>query len=103
MHQSLETKRRGIADACRRRKVSRLDVFGSAARGIDFDIETSDADFLVDFDPGYGAEEFFGLKDDLEEVLGRPVDLVTTNGLETGHNHLVRMNILVDRQIVYER
>ena len=103
MHQVLEEKRFGIAAACRRHKVSRLDVFGSAARGTDFDVETSDADFLVDFDPDYGADEFFGLKDDLEKVLGRPVDLVTRNGLEAGHNHIVRRNILVDRQNVYER
>lgn len=103
MHQVVEQERVGIAAACRRHKVMRLDVFGSAARATDFDVATSDADFLVDFDPGYGADEFFGLKDDLEEILGRPVDLVTTNGLETGHNDLVRRSIVGARQIVYER
>ncbi len=50
MHQILEEKRFGIVAAYRRHKVSRLDVFGSATRGTDFDVETSDADSLVDFD-----------------------------------------------------
>ena len=50
MHQILEEKRFGIVAACRRHKVSRLDVFGSATQGTDFDVETSDADSLVDFD-----------------------------------------------------
>ena len=103
MHGGIEEKQAGIAAACLRHGVSRLDVFGSAARGSDFDVETSDADFLVDFDVGYGADDFFGLKDDLEKVLGRSVDLVTRNGLEASHNYLVRSRILRGRQRVYER
>lgn len=35
---------------CRRFGVRRLDVFGSASRGTDFDPEHSDVDFLVEFD-----------------------------------------------------
>jgi predicted nucleotidyltransferase len=38
-------------DLCRRYGVRRLDVFGSAARGADFDVATSDVDFLVQFGP----------------------------------------------------
>ena len=103
MHEVIEEKQAGIAAACLRHGVSRLDVFGSASRGSDFDVETSDADCLVDFDAGYGADEFFGLQDDLEKVLGRSVDLVTRKGLEAGHNHLVRSRILSGRQTVNER
>lgn len=103
MHDLVERKRSQIVAACRRHNVSRLDVFGSAARASDFDVDRSDADFLVDFDAGYGADEFFGLKQDLEQVLGLSVDLVTRNGLEASHNHLVRRSILKGRQAIYER
>jgi tRNA nucleotidyltransferase (CCA-adding enzyme) len=40
-----------IADLCRRFRVSRLEAFGSAARGTDFDPERSDIDILVVYDP----------------------------------------------------
>jgi predicted nucleotidyltransferase len=51
MHSLIAAQRSAIADVCRRYQVRRLDVFGSAARGTDFDPERSDADFLVEFAP----------------------------------------------------
>jgi uncharacterized protein len=67
-----------IEAICRRFHVRRLDVFGSATRN-DFDPEHSDIDFLVEYEPDNplgGLEAYFGLKDKLEALLGRPVDLV---------------------------
>ena len=52
--------------------------FGSAASD-DFDWARSDLDFLVEFQPlpsGAYADAFFGLKESLEQLFGRPVDLV---------------------------
>ncbi len=70
--------REELRDLCRRFHVRRLDLFGSAA-GDDFDPARSDLDFLVEFQPappcGY-ADAFFGLKESLEQLFGRPVDLV---------------------------
>jgi predicted nucleotidyltransferase len=40
--------RKEIADLCRRYGVIRLEVFGSAARGTDFDTDRSDIDFMID-------------------------------------------------------
>ena len=64
---------------CRRFHVRRLDLFGSAARG-DFDSERSDFDFLVEFDRSHpdalSFDTYFGFKEALEDLLGRPVDLV---------------------------
>lgn len=64
---------------CRRFHVRRLDLFGSAARD-DFDPARSDLDFLVEFDRSHpdamSFETYLGLKESLEELLGRPVDLV---------------------------
>ncbi len=78
MHTAVERHRAGIAELCRRYGVTQLDVFGSASRD-DFDEATSDVDFLVEFEdvPGLQAlRQYFGFKEDLEQFLGRPVDLV---------------------------
>ena len=74
----LETHRDAIADLCRRFHVRRLEVFGSAARGEDFVAESSDADFLVEFaaDTPPDLRSFYGAKAELEQLLGRGVDLV---------------------------
>ncbi len=67
-----------IAELCRKHRVRRLEVFGSATCDR-FDTNKSDADFLVDFLPlkeGEHADAYFGLLEDLRALLGRPVDLV---------------------------
>lgn len=76
--------RRGeLQDLCRRFGVRRLDLFGSAARG-DFDPARSDLDFLYEFEAkptgGY-ADAFFGIKESLEGLFGRPVDLVAAEAI----------------------
>lgn len=78
MHATIAQHRAGIAAICRRFGVRRLDVFGSAARAEDFDPVRSDVDFLVEFTPGAtgGLQAFFGAKAALEQLLGRPVDLL---------------------------
>jgi uncharacterized protein len=55
-------------------------VFGSVARG-DSDAH-SDVDFLVDFEPGRSLLDLASLLVDLEDLLGRPVDVVTEPGLK---------------------
>lgn len=79
MHGVIEQRRAAIAELCRRYRVRRLDVFGSGARGTDFDPGHSDVDFLVEFDTTGGDPTlgtFFALRDDLAAVLGRRVDLI---------------------------
>ena len=51
MHSLIEEKRADIAALSRSYRVRHLEVFGSAARGEDFDAGSSDADFLVEFEP----------------------------------------------------
>ena len=74
----IEQHRSAIASLCRRSRVTRLELFGSAARG-DFDATTSDFDFFVEFeDLGWEGSfhRYMDLKLGLEDLLGRPVDLV---------------------------
>lgn len=80
MHPLVQQHHSAIADLCRRYHVRRLEVFGSAARGDDFDPEKSDVDFLVEFDapPLEGfAQAYFDLQEALQELVGRKVDLVS--------------------------
>lgn len=49
MHPLIKRKRQEIVDVCQRFGVRRLDVFGSASRGTDFEDGRSDVDFLVEF------------------------------------------------------
>ena len=55
-------------------------VFGSVARG-EAD-EQSDIDFLVEMEQGRSLLDLGGLQYELEELLGRPVDVVTVRGLK---------------------
>ncbi len=59
--------------------IKSLAVFGSMARGDDH--EASDVDVLVTFDGPATFRGFLGLKLDLEDLFGRPVDLGTPDTL----------------------
>jgi len=57
-----------------------LYLFGSAAHGEA--AETSDIDLFVDYDPEkFGFVELIRLRERLSQVLGRPADLTTRDGL----------------------
>ena len=89
-----------IAELCRRFHVNRLEVFGSAARGSDFDPARSDVDLLVTYLPGHqpGIAAHQDLRDALEDLLGRPVDLVMEAAVE---NPFIRAGIDRSRQAIY--
>ncbi len=74
-----ESRREQISKICRECKVARLLVFGSVLRD-DFDPQTSDIDFLVEFLPdGHKPwlAEFSDLKLALEAILSRKVDVIS--------------------------
>ena len=101
MHAAIADKKDELAELCRRYGVVRLEVFGSAARGADFDPQTSDADFLVEFNPDSGLapfDQFFDLAEALRDALGRPVDLVESC---TVRNPYLRAAIDRSRELVY--
>ena len=65
---------------CRRHHIRRLSLFGSVLRD-DFRPD-SDVDVLVEFETGYvPGLAFFGMEEELSEILGRKVDLNTPNFL----------------------
>jgi len=101
MQADLVSKREALAAICSAYGVSRLEVFGSAARGRDFDPQTSDIDFLVQFQPVpsmSALKQFFGLAQELEALLGRPVDLVEAASIK---NPFVQAAVNRSREVVY--
>ncbi len=90
MHRLIEQHRDSIAELCRRYGVRRLEVFGSAARGTDFDFARSDVDFLVEFEPGIErgfAARYFAFEEALQKMLGRKVDLVDPTAIRNPYFH----------------
>ena len=72
----------GLAQVCRSRGVRRLRVFGSV-RTDRFNQSSSDIDLLVEFESGTADlfDAYFGLKEDLERLLDRTVDLVMADAV----------------------
>jgi predicted nucleotidyltransferase len=87
-----------IESFCRKWSIDELALFGSVLRE-DFSAE-SDVDVLVTFsrDARLSLLDFVAMKEELQEILHRPVDLVSKGGLR---NPFRRHEILNTRQIVY--
>ncbi|MFP4580591.1 MAG: nucleotidyltransferase family protein [Candidatus Sumerlaeia bacterium] len=75
----LQSKRLAILEAANKRGARDVRVFGSYARGDEK--PDSDVDFLVNMEPGRSLMDLGGLLSDLEELLGRRVDIATEKGL----------------------
>ncbi|MEX2175871.1 MAG: nucleotidyltransferase domain-containing protein [Pirellulaceae bacterium] len=74
----IQQHRADLDALCRKHQVKTLELFGSAADGT-FDPATSNVDFLLEFLPSAAGSAFHGyfeLKEDLERLLGRSVDLL---------------------------
>jgi hypothetical protein len=80
---TVRARREEILSAARRRRASRVRVFGSVARGDSR--PDSDVDFLVDFESDASLLDQVGLIHDLEELLGIGVDVISAGGLRPRH------------------
>jgi predicted nucleotidyltransferase len=83
---------------CQKWRIEELALFGSVLRD-DFS-SASDVDVLVTFSPDAQLSllDFVEMKEELQEILRRPLDLVSKDGLR---NPFRRHEILNTRQIVY--
>jgi predicted nucleotidyltransferase len=90
-----------IAAFCKRWEVVEFALFGSAVReGFS---PQSDVDALVTFAPhsDWGLFDHFHMKQELKELFGREVDLVTRRALEQSRNALLRSEILGTAKLLY--
>ena len=96
----LEERLQSVSALCRRYRVARLDVFGSAARG-NFESSTSDLDFIVIFEPmspADHADAYFGLLDGLESLFDREIDLIEEEAIK---NPYFRRSVSASRVQLY--
>ncbi|MCL4238805.1 MAG: nucleotidyltransferase family protein [Anaerolineae bacterium] len=86
---------------CQRWRVSELALFGSAVQG-NFRHD-SDIDMLVRFAPDarWALLDFVQMRDELSDIFGRKVDLVTRRAVEASKNSLRRKAILESAQVIY--
>lgn len=100
MLSTISERNADVAHLCQRYGVARLDVFGSAVRS-DFDPSRSDIDFVVQFHERAKDDAFnnyFGLREGLEEIFERPIDLLTTEQIK---NPYLAASIEASKRPVY--
>jgi predicted nucleotidyltransferase len=92
-----------IAEFCRKWNVSEFALFGSVLRD-DFRAD-SDVDVLVTWAPDTRVSvfEYPEMKEELEVIFGRRVDLVSKRGIEQSRNLIRKKSILESARVVYER
>jgi predicted nucleotidyltransferase len=83
MLDQIQSEQPALERLCQEFCIRRLELFGSAASGR-FDPVTSDFDFLVEFNsesPMGPFRQFIDFKIALEQLFGRPVDLVEASAI----------------------
>jgi len=90
-----------VAEFCRKHRVRKLSLFGSALRE-DFRPD-SDVDVLVSFaeDARYSLFDLAAMEEELASILGRKVDLVEREAIEQSENYIRRRHILQSEEPVY--
>ncbi len=98
---SLEELRTLLPPFCLKHRIRRLDVFGSAAHGLE--TFASDVDLLVSTDESAppSTAELIEMAGEAEELVGAPVDFVLRRSLEQSPNRYAREHILATAVCVY--
>lgn len=90
-----------IEKFCQKWQIAELSLFGSVLRE-DFGPQ-SDVDVLVTFAPEakHGLFALVRMQEELKEIFGRNVDLISRRGVEASRNYIRRKAILDSAEIVY--
>lgn len=90
-----------LTDFCQRWQVAELSLFGSVLRE-DFSPD-SDIDMLISYTPGAGKGLLarVRIKDELQMLCGREIDVMTKQSIEQSRNEMRRQEILGSAQIIY--
>ncbi len=84
-----------LRDFCKKWKITEFALFGSVTRPEEFRAD-SDVDVMVTFAPNHGWSlfELVDMREELEAMFGRPVDLLTRRGVDDMLNYIRRESIL---------
>ena len=90
-----------ITEFCKKWKIREFSLFGSVLRD-DFRPD-SDVDVMVDFAPDAKRSLFdlVSMTEELKEIFGRKVDMLTRRAVEQSRNYIRRKAILSSVEIVY--
>jgi len=99
---NIPVDKESIQNFCSRWCISELSIFGSVLRE-DFHA-SSDIDVLVKFSPTseHTLFDMVRMQEELRGILGRKVDLVSRNGIESSRNHIRKSEILSTAEVIYE-
>lgn len=86
LRRRVEAQRNDILAVVRRHRGRSAVLFGSVARGEE--TPESDIDLLVEFDEGSSLFDLLHMQDELSELMGCPVDVVSTGALKDRDEHL---------------
>ena len=97
----IDVPKERITAFCRKWKIAELALFGSVLRE-DFRPD-SDVDVLVTFnsDSDWGVEHLLDMKEELESLFGRAVDLIEKRLVEESRNYIRRKHILSHMETLY--
>lgn len=97
----IEVPSERIAAFCERWSITKLALFGSALRD-DFG-PNSDIDVLAEFrtEARHTLFDMDRMEEELRDIFGRDVDLVSWRGVERSPNYLRRKAILQSAKLVY--
>ena len=101
MNTHIIVPKKQIEEFCRRWQIAELALFGSVLRD-DFGPD-SDLDVLVSFRKEARPTLFdmVHMEEELKEVFGRKIDLISRRGIEASQNNLRRKAILESAEVVY--
>ena len=91
MRSLVSARREQVMAVAARHHANRVRVFGSVARGDDR--PDSDIDLLVDFAPDSSLFDLMRMARELEDLLGHPVDVVSTGGLKDRDRHILAESV----------
>jgi predicted nucleotidyltransferase len=97
----IEMPKEKIVEFCRKWKIREFALFGSVLRD-DFRPD-SDIDVLVTFDENahHSLFDLVDMQDELKEIFGREVDLVSKRGIESSRNYIRKNVILSSAEAIY--
>ena len=98
---AIEIPGEALTAFCSKWGLRKLELFGSVLRE-DFRSD-SDVDVMVTFDSTCRPTlfEFIAMQDELEDIFGREVDLLTRHSIEASHNCFRRQSILESARVIY--